>query len=430
MKEQICRYIPQWLMTSRRLFIDSINTIPRKSELSRLRKRGGPYNVVFLALDSATWKCDMIYRLMEADNLFNPLILVCPIVNYGEASMIRKIDSTYNFFKQKGYNVLKSIDKSGRYINLRKDLNPDIIFWLNPYKGMIDNRYYIDSFLDKLSVYIPYSFTPTHPNYDNGLSIFHNKVWKVYRENSNIIEEVKKHTHMHCRNVVCSGYPGTDTLIDQDYRPKDNWKIKDHSIKRIIWAPHHTIGVRDGSSPHFSTFLRYYDDMLQFADKYHDKIQIAFKPHPILYDKLCLLWGKDRTNSYYKRWCELDNGMLEDGNYVDLFLTSDAIMHDCCSFISEYLLVNKPALHLDNETEYDKLYNPAIQRTLTNYYKADCKEKIESFIEDLIEGTDPMKEQRTMFIKENMLPPNGKFASQNIIDDLKETMRSNSSNIN
>ena len=48
------------------------------------------------------------------------------------------------------------------------------------------------------------------------------------------------------------------------------WKLRDMNLKRIIWAPHHTIeGNTDDIA--FSTFLEYYDLMLEIAEKYSDR---------------------------------------------------------------------------------------------------------------------------------------------------------------
>jgi hypothetical protein len=54
-------------------------------------------------------------------------------------------------------------------------------------------------------------------------------------------------------------------------------------------------------------------------------------------------WGSEKTTAYYDKWDNLDNGQFKSGDYVDL-LTSDALIHDCGSFMAEYLVVGKPAL--------------------------------------------------------------------------------------
>ena len=63
--------------------------------------------------------------------------------------------------------------------------------------------------------------------------------------------------------------------------PKDNfidpWKEQSINKKRIIYAPHHSLSVSN-SFISISCFLEVCDFMLELADKYQDKVQIAFKP--------------------------------------------------------------------------------------------------------------------------------------------------------
>ena len=90
---------------------------------------------VFFATFEETWKYDGVYQLMEKHERFDPIILVCPIVNYGYDNMIRRMDQCYSFFKEKGYTVLKGFDISSRtFCDVRQDLKPDII--------LLDNDFY------------------------------------------------------------------------------------------------------------------------------------------------------------------------------------------------------------------------------------------------------------------------------------------------
>ena len=92
--------------------------------------------VVFLALYKSVWKYDSLYQLMKADERFDPIVLVCPIVNYGVKHMLEQMEISFKHYKSLGYNVISSYNKdSDTYIDLEKDLQPDILFYTNPYKG-------------------------------------------------------------------------------------------------------------------------------------------------------------------------------------------------------------------------------------------------------------------------------------------------------
>ena len=390
-----------------------------RSTISKLKLKEKK-TIVFMALFESVWKLDYLYRLFERDSRFNPIILVCPIVNYGKANMLKQMDACYNRFKVDGYNVIKSYDyKTDSYIDLISDLSPDLIFYTNPYKGLIDDKYYIDRIEGLLSCYVPYYYG------EGNLPVFvnqpvHNLCWKFFVESDYHKSFCEKNMYNKGKNVVVTGYPGVDYFLDSSYKPSDAiWKVDNSNLKRIIWAPHHTIFDSDMIS--YSCFLKYSDFMLEMAKKYEDKIQIAFKPHPILRNKLDTLWGKEKTDEYYSKWDSLKNTFLKDGDYIDLFLTSDAMIHDSGSFLIEYLYVNKPVMRTDNGQGNNELNDFAIE-CLNYYYKAQSESDIENFILDLIDGKDVLKESRTNFINNTLRPHGDKLPSENVYDYLCEQL--------
>ena len=60
---------------------------------------------------------------------------------------------------------------------------------------------------------------------------------------------------------------------------------------------------------------------------------------------------------------------------------------------------------------------------LSLHYHAKSTNDIELFVTNLIDGIDPLKEQRISFYKKNLLPPNGQLASQNIMDDILNSLK-------
>jgi CDP-glycerol glycerophosphotransferase (TagB/SpsB family) len=191
------------------------------------------------------------------------------------------------------------------------------------------------------------------------------------------------------------------------------------SLKRIIWAPHHTIDFREGLG--YSNFLRYHQIMLDIAENYKDKIQIAFKPHPLLKVKLSKHeeWGKQRTHNYYLTWENLDNGQLETDDYVDLFNTSDAMIFDSASFLAEYLYCGKPSLFTFSDSNTKDRFNEFGKLALEQHYHAYNETQIMDFIENVVcAGKDIKKENRKVFYHKHLIPPNDKTASENIYNEI------------
>jgi CDP-glycerol glycerophosphotransferase (TagB/SpsB family) len=223
------------------------------------------------------------------------------------------------------------------------------------------------------------------------------------------------------KNIVVTGYPLFDEFIaKQKNTMNDVWKIKDRNIKRIIWAPHHTIENNENVLG-YSCFLLHAQFMFDIASKYKDKIQIAFKPHPLLRSNLYLHsdWGSEKTDGYYQKWRDLENGQLEEGEYIDLFLASDAMILDSGSFINEYLFTEKPILFTIRDQSVANKFNEYGKMAFDKIDKADTLNDIGTYINEVIlNGKDPMLETRKIFVREYLLPPNNSSASQNILNYL------------
>jgi len=374
----------------------------------------------FFALHVEVWKYDDLFQMMLSNPRFEPVILVCPIINYGYDNMIERMEQCCNYFQQKGYNTIRSFNPSTeKYIDVRKDINPDIIVYTNPYKGLIDDRYYIDKFMDILTIYVPYSMNNSQAWESNYDLLFYNLLWRHYVATDRHKSYAEKYGRNKGVNAVTVGYPGIEDLINPKHKIKSNvWKSGNPKLKKIIWAPHHTI--EPVGCVYYSCFLRYSEYMFTLAEKYKNFVQIAFKPHPLLKNKLDLLWGKDKTIKYYNRWTTMDNTSLNESDYIDLFLTSDAMIHDSGSFISEYLYVNKPVMRTLNEVDECDKQNDFGMECIANHYFAHNEQDIELFIQNVINDIDPLKEQRSKFVNDVLMPKGS--PSQNIIDDILDSI--------
>lgn len=383
----------------------------------KVRQKKSPLNVLFFVLDHNSWKYDSVYQKMILNENFSPLIVVCPMVNNGKDYMLNRIRAGSQYFRQKGYNFVCAYDENTNiYIDVR-EFEPDIIFYTNPYNALIDGRYCRDQFSDVLSGYINYFYVTSKDSWSCAED-FHKSLWRYYLEYPLLKKQIWKLSRPYKVNGKVVGYPLFDTFRQYEVSEND-WPVSGSGRKRIIWAPHHTIS---GNTEIYamSTFEKYYDFIWQMAEKYKQEIDIVFKPHPLLKPHLYDAegWGKERTDAYYEKWANGENTAFVDGEYVGLFLASDAMIHDCNSFTVEYLAVNKPAMFLDSGMTDDKI-NEAGKEARACYYKGYCEKDIEKFIKMIIEGgEDELKEKREAFYKNYILPPNGKLAAENIIDDL------------
>jgi hypothetical protein len=391
-----------------------------KKALDRVREKE-KIKIAFFILKSSVWKFEILYRLLKNDEKFEPVIVICPYNSYGRGTMLRYMNQAYKYFSSNGYNVVKTLDeKTGKWLNVKKEIRPDIVFF-SVHWNLSRPEYQIQNYPKILTCYSTYTFVISHLYQGYFNQEMQNLVWKYFVETTVHQKLAQKYARNNGANAVVSGYPGMDTLLRNDYRPADVWKIRDKKVKRIIWSPHHTI-PEYGSTLNYSTFLRYFDYMFELADKYSDQIQIAFKPHPILRSKLSLneVWGKEKTDQYFQRWADLPNGQLNEGEYLDLFATSDGLINDSSAFVIEYLYTGKPMMFLKNDEAVENRMNDIGKEAITKLYIGRGKDDIEKFINDVIlNDNDPMNNERNRFFNTVIKPPNNHFASENIYNFLK-----------
>ena len=126
--------------------------------------------------------------------------------------------------------------------------------------------------------------------------------------------------------------------------------------------------------------------MITIAKKYSDKIQIAFKPHPHLFRELCehKEWGETKTRDYYNQWANMENTQLETGEFIDLFMTSDAMIHDSGSFCVEYHYSGNPVMYVaDNFEKQVEAMADFGKLAMQQHYVGKTEEDIVDFIEKL-----------------------------------------------
>lgn len=356
--------------------------------------------VAFVLSDLGKWKTEFLFRAMLCHPRFSPVIFVEPN-SFGDnqESVVLK-----NYLERQKYNFfeLATSKKISDYTR------PDILFCQEPYSGNIKKNFL------SLYCFVPYAYHTTDAKWFIDTPML-NIAWQVYYENSLAAKNVSKIMKNKGRNCIVTGLPSSD-LFYQQFIYKDPWKRQIGKKKRIIWAPHHTIF--DNQFVCHSTFLEYFDTMLLLAQKYENKIQIAFKPHPVLKAKLYQIWGKEKTDIYYLKWENRDNTQLILGTYVSLFLYSDAMIHDCGSFMVEYHYTKKPVMYLVNKKFRTDELNEFGKRAFDLHYIGRNSEDIELFINNVIEGNDYMKDLRMRFYSECLLPPFGNSASNNIINSI------------
>ncbi len=361
--------------------------------------------VVFVLTEVAAWKTEPLYQMMRNHSRFKPLLAVTRSIDIPSA-----YEKLLEYLNLKQYTYFE-LDLSKTIIT---QLHPDILFFQKPYEGSypflhspLKNRF-------TLLAYVPYGFHNVMEPWTYNLYI-HQNCWQHYHENSMCAKASKEHLQKNRESVVITGVPMMDELLISKDCLNDVW-LDTKRRKRIIYAPHHTIGDNNASGISYSTFLENADFILSLAKRYESETYWAFKPHPSLKDKLYAVWGAKRTDTYYKKWAEMENSQFENGKYIELFKFSDAMIHDCSTFTQEYLYTKNPVLYLVRDEHHTDNLNEFAKESYNLHYHARNHADIEQFIKNIINGNDILKGKRIEFFKKALLPPNGKTACENIIN--------------
>lgn len=394
----------------------------RKRILEKLEKKE-KIRVCLFEPRIACWQFDQLYKLLDADKRFEPIIVVIPFLSQGKDAMIDYMDATYKTLKRRGYKVFRGYDKkTDSFLDIKKQLNPDAVFYSMFWKPHFEDHSYITEFKNIYSFLYPYGYD----------IYWHSDRMQMNFELQNMVSRYYLPTKIHkCiaeenmdnggRNVFITGSPKLDPMFDKSYQAIDVWKDKAHHKKRIIWAPHHTLKVPSPEAQ-LCAFLDLYDFILKCAKKYEDRVEFVLKPHPMLKPKLIALWGERKAAAYYATWANGKNTQLVEGDFIDLFLTSDAMILDSISFVAEYTITDKPAFFTyakDTRFECNKFGKALMKHLYRNESPDTLENEIEQFIENVVlGGEDSRAEGRRKFIQQYMLPENGRSAAANIYEDM------------
>lgn len=372
--------------------------------------------VLFVLSDLSFWKTERLYVAMLQHPRFEPILGTTLInVDIGSEAM-RKYVALTEYLHKYGYQFVELYQQN------IIEIQPDIIFYQQPYEGFVSERISYLQLTKKNALIcdVHYSMHTLAIKSQSKWTIdtnLHRYCWQMYVEND-ITARLGILSIIKGKNIRVTGMPVQDVLSQPKESFSDPWIPQTSYEKRIIFAPHHSIPQKDYDG-WISNFLDICDAMISLVKKYNNSVQFAFKPHPCLKKKLVDLWGRSKTEDYYNFWKNSDNTQLFEGDYLDLFKYSDAMIHDCDSFTLEYCYVKKPVMFVINEAnikDREDALNDFGKMAFELHDKGCSIESIESFIQSVIKGEDSKKNERDYFFNNYLLPPNHKSAVSNIID--------------
>ena len=384
----------------------------------------GRCRVVFIAMNRVMWRYQHLLELIDGDDRFEVKVVLSPCLNLSVEQQHTDMEGLRKYFKEKGVEFV-DYDFEATPYDFGTDFDPDLVFYPQPYEHLLVPAHDCLSHYNRLLCYYPYAYMTGKGKFFYDFH-FHNLAWRLYYSNDTILEEARKTAWNHGRNVRIVGYPNADDFFKPEFRQV--WKRIDEGRerKRLIWAPHFSLGDTFGLVGH-GGFIWMSFFMLDLAQRYKEHLQIAFKPHPRLLSELYKHpdWGKERADAYYRQWAEMENTQLETGDHVDLFMTSDAMVHDSGSFVVEYMFTHKPVMYaMRNLDRYLASQTEFSREAIGLHYHGANEREVMDFIDfTVLGGEDPLAEKREGFYNRYLKPIGGKTVAQNTLDDLVASLR-------
>jgi len=343
--------------------------------------------VLFLSQENQKWTYQSLYDAMEKDESFEPIIVVSPlnILHKTKSKNRTSVEENYNFFKSRGMNVFYGYE-NGEYINL-KEFKPDIVFYDEQWFPSMHKPLNVSKYA--LTMYAPYGYQTF--NYEsNYVQSFHKLLHTYFVENDYNVKRFESYKRGNNKNCKVLGYLRFDEFLkNNEINEEKIWKNPDKY--KIIYAPHHSFGQKE-TKANIGTFMENYKFILNLA-KSHPETTWIFKPHPRLrYNILEAnhLLSEEELEQYYEEWTKI--GRIEDsGDYFDIFKTSDLMITDSASFLTEYLPTTKPLIRLSRKDAIQS--NKFGKKIMSGYYFTYNNKELEQVFEQIVVKKDDSKKE-------------------------------------
>lgn len=386
-------------------------------------RNGRRLRVAFLVSDRSKWNADSLLEEMRRVGWSTRLYLCLKKVNYaGRDDRIQTYEAERRYFANIDPGLVELYDPvEDLEVPVEDKVEADIIFYQQPW-GMKD---FPRRMLGRaLGAYMHYGFMlmANHGMHYN-IGGFHPYLWRYFTQTEAHRILHLKHDPSAYDKLVVTGYPKLDVYLSElpDGLPAI-WPVPDPSVRRIIYAPHHSL---QKNSLRMATFPWNHKFILDLA-RNTPQLQWVYKPHPNLKYNVSRskLMTRDEYLQYEEAWSKLSNATVYDhGQYFDIFRTSDALITDCGSFLAEYLPTGKPIIWLASADSVG--FNPVGASLAEAFYQVRSLPELQSVFDKVVIGRGDYLESVRLRAAQRLFPQNGKAATA-VVEHLRAALEKNS----
>lgn len=365
--------------------------------------RGEKLSVAFLVCDASMFSGESVFLKMKDDPRFTCSICVAPRVTRGEDFLRETLAKTVKSLSAKYGDAVRSLyDPETK---TAETLDADLVFSTILYEDQTLPDYTTEHLsMRSLVSILYYGYGGLFRSNEKKTPFLPNIVfsWRYFVSNEATRQMSLARNPLLTDCIQAVGYTKMDRLEVEKAKVAASRATAGNVTRRkkVILSPHHTIDkVADGLA--LSTFLIHADLYLKLPEMFPE-IDFVFRPHPLLFVRLAMpkWWGVEKTAAYRAKLTSFPNVEFQQGgDYFATFADSDALIHDCGSFLAEYFYTGKPQCYLlESPKTIDEQFLPFSRRLLDYAHKAFSGEEIVSFIRTVVlEGTDDEKAARDAF---------------------------------
>lgn len=356
--------------------------------------------VIFICHRPQVWNSlKTVYRSFLEDDLFEVYIVRIPIRRCSEdggwLSNVYDLEDKNDFWE--GVNCIDGYDSENNSWFDPKTLNPDYVFYQQPYNVMFHDYYksWIVSKYAKIC-YTPYYFAfssgdvmeNTKPvDFIKNLSFFFVQD-NYYKEK---VLALKSANRIITGAVEVLGMPRLDLLRQDSVNKRDRYSI--------LWLPRWTF---DEGTSHF---LEYKGSISDYCEE--NDVSYILRPHPQMFRELTRigLMSNSQLEEFVNSIQTNENAFLDENtDYIETFYESDCLVADYTSLLIEYLFTGKPIIYCHRTNVFDDFGN----RIAEGFYWANNWDEVSGYLDMLRRGEDPLLEKRQQLVKEIFAYNDGK----------------------
>ena len=354
--------------------------------------RGERLKVAFLVCDASMFSGESVYARMAIDPRFDCFIAVAPRVTRGDEFLRSTLAKTTESLRKRYGGAVRALYDPDTKVAV--PLDADIVFSTVVYEDQTLPDYTTERLSERsLVAILYYGYGGLFISNEKKTPFLPNIVlsWRYFVSNEATRRmNIAKNPLLEA-NAVTVGYAKMDRLASIPRREGGG--------KTILLCPHHTLEKIPGELS-LSTFLKN-ADLYQRLPELFPEIAFVFRPHPLLFPRLATdkWWGPEKTAAYEKAMEAHPNVTFQrGGDYFESFRNSDALIHDCGSFLAEYFYTGKPQCYLlEDESTLQEQFLPFARTLAEHVRKAYVDEDVIGFIRDVAAGRDPDCDARAAF---------------------------------